>query len=107
MNKTKLRIWNKKDTEWLKKNTWLGHYDDLYVDDLQNILNDPDYIFIFDTDDNIVKEKETPSKLIKDMVYKMEYDYSDPCGANNCECYQNKQMIEAILIYLDKLCPNK
>lgn len=50
--KNKLRIWDKKDKQWLKQDVWLGHYDDLYVDDLHNILSDPDYIFIWDTNES-------------------------------------------------------
>lgn len=51
-------------------------------------------------------EETTPSEKIKDIAYKMEYDYSNTCGAHNCECYDNRRMIEAILIYLDRYITN-
>lgn len=42
-----------------------------------------------------------PSDIIEDIINKTEYDYRDPCGANNCECYNNSIAIQAIIKYLD------
>lgn len=44
---------------------------------------------------------QKPSEIIKSLVKSIEYDYRDPCGANNCECYKNSIKIDAILKYLD------
>lgn len=50
-------------------------------------------------------EKETiPSDVIQEIRNKMKFDWNDSCGAHGCECYDNRRMIEAILIYLDTQC---
>ena len=42
-----------------------------------------------------------PSEIIEKIVEATPYDYLTPCGANNCECYNNSVKIEAIIKLLD------
>lgn len=50
---------------------------------------------------------KSPSKIIWDMVNEAGYQWSDPCGANHCECDQNAILITSILKYLDNTVQNE
>lgn len=43
------------------------------------------------------------SGFVDDFVANTPYDWRSPCGANNCECYENSKKIEAVIDYLSKL----
>ncbi len=40
---------------------------------------------------------------IDEIVNKIDYDYRDSCGANNCECYKNSVKIDAIIKVLNQI----
>ena len=44
---------------------------------------------------------------IRDRIYQIidtkPFDYRDPCGANNCECYNNSVKIDAIIKALSEI----
>jgi hypothetical protein len=37
------------------------------------------------------------NQIIDKIVEETPYDYRDPCGANNCECYENSIKIDTII----------
>ncbi len=49
-----------------------------------------------------LKQTKT-SRRIEKIVDETEYDYREPCGGNNCECYNNSVKIDAIIIILDEI----
>lgn len=51
---------------------------------------------------------QKPSEEIMQIVKETQFDYRTPCGANNCECYENSVKIEAILQWIDdNIFPDK
>ena len=46
MRKIKFRIFDKFLNCWKEKGSWMGNYDDFYFENLEEILNDKDYIVL-------------------------------------------------------------
>ncbi len=44
-----------------------------------------------------------PSEKIDKIIAETKYDYRDPCGANNCECYNNSIKLNAVIEVLDEM----
>ena len=86
---------------------------------IKNILNNDEYVNINiskNNNDYIVKyyidiAKKTNEESEEDVNRDLDYyirkhnkdtEWSDPCGAYNCECQDNKNKINALIDYLSK-----